>query len=96
MYNRLLKYKDNGFTLIGQYKRHLPLTAFRFLVALLVVYSDFLLPVFIPSEIKFLLVGVIIGAQVQELIWIYKHHKTWCLLIDSTDWKKVESKSVKG
>lgn len=93
MYARLLKYKESGFTLGGQYRRHIPLMLFRLIVILAVIYSDLFLPQPLPSEIKFLFVGIVAGAQIQEFIWIYKHFQTWNLLIDSTDWDKVETKS---
>ncbi|RTE86360.1 hypothetical protein [Aliidiomarina sp. B3213] len=93
IYARLLKYRKDGFTLAGQYKRHLPLILFRLLSILLVVFSDLFLPQVFPTEIKFLFIGLVVGSQVQEIIWIYKHFKTWNLLVDTTDWDKVEAKS---
>ena len=92
MYAQLLKYRENGLTLSGQYKRHAPLIIMRFVVMIAVFFSDSFFPVPLPDAIKFFIIGVTLGAQIQEFIWIYKHQQTWKILVDSTDWNKVKSK----
>ena len=92
MHARLLKYKEKSFTLSGQYKRHAPLIIMRFVVMFAVFFSDSFLPVALPDAIKFFFIGVTLGAQVQEFIWIYKHQQTWNNLIDSTEWNKIKSR----
>ncbi|WP_417349955.1 hypothetical protein [Ferrimonas sp.] len=89
-YKRLLKYKDSDFTYKSQFKRHIPLILFRlFALVLLVIFWK---PIGVATyATKFIFVGVLIGAQTQELIWIKKHCDTWGLLVKTTDWGKVNT-----
>ncbi|RLV60872.1 hypothetical protein D5018_04310 [Parashewanella curva] len=88
-YKRFLKYQNSQISLTKIYVKHLPLILFRTSVVVLVLFSDVIFQLILPTEVKFLIVGLMIGSQVQEAIWVFKYYKTCKLLAESTNWEKM-------